>query len=116
MTQRDLLSYVAPRVGAGVRVPSVAGSGTSRAAASAIKSSAGTLRGIVLDYIRARGEMGATDEEIQEGIPMAPNTQRPRRVELCTLGLIVEAGTRATRSGRQAVVWQVANNDTGDSK
>lgn len=78
---------------------------TSTAAAESVVGKAGTLRAAVLDFLR-RGS-GATDEEIQEGIPMAASTQRPRRVELVERGPVVDSGvTRATRSGRQAVVWR----------
>ena len=62
----------------------------------------------VLAFLRQRGDLGATDEEMQLGIPMAPSTQRPRRVELARRGLLVEAGVRKTSSGRNANVWRVA--------
>ena len=62
----------------------------------------------VLAFLRQRGDLGATDEEMQLGIPMAPSTQRPRRVELARRGLLVEAGVRKTTSGRNANVWRVA--------
>jgi hypothetical protein len=79
---------------------------TSREAADAIKPDASELRRRVLAYLRGRGEDGATDEEMQTGIPMVPNTQRPRRVELVEMGSVVDSGRkRRTRSGRNAVVW-----------
>lgn len=82
---------------------------TSREAAKAIEPRAATLRRLVLDYLRGQGEQGATDLEMQEALGMDGNTQRPRRVELLTAGLIRDSGcTRATRHGRQAVVW-IAN-------
>ena len=69
------------------------GSETSRAAA-------------VYRFILARREHGATDCEVQDGLGMAGNTQRPRRQELEKSGLIVKTDrTRATSSGRQAAVW-----------
>jgi hypothetical protein len=60
----------------------------------------------VMAFLRQRGDLGATDEEMQLGIPMAPSTQRPRRVELARRGMVVEAGVRKTTSGRNACVWK----------
>ena len=66
----------------------------------------GNLRSRVLRYIEERG--GATDEEAQLALGMSPSTQRPRRVELVQSGAVRDSGrTRPTRSGRQAVVWEV---------
>lgn len=77
---------------------------TSRAAATALPN-ADTLRSAVLDAIKAHG--GLTDEEVQDTLVMQGSTQRPRRIELVAAGLVVDSGrTRATRSGRQAVVWE----------
>jgi transcription initiation factor IIE alpha subunit len=78
---------------------------TSVAAAEAVGSSAATLRGLVLSYIRIRGEEGATDEEIAIALDMNPSTARPRRVELERAGLIKKSGHRPNRSGRLATVW-----------
>jgi hypothetical protein len=39
---------------------------------------------------------------------MNASTVRPRRIELARRGLIVEAGTRRTSSGRMAVIWRKA--------
>lgn len=81
-------------------------SSTSRQAAESIRPSADSLRGRVLDFLRARGTNGATDEEMQLAIPMPASTQRPRRVELVQAGLVVDVGeVRKTKSGRDAVVW-----------
>jgi hypothetical protein len=94
MTQLDL--FTAPHNG----------TPTSRAAAVAIQPNAGTLRAKVLEWLREHGP--ATDEEMQNGIPMPASTQRPRRVELVTAGLVVDSGTtRTTTSGRSAVLWRV---------
>ena len=82
---------------------------TSRDAAEAIAPRAGTLRHRVLVYLAACGPLGATDEEVQRDLRMAPNTERPRRVELTDAGLVVDSGQRrACRSGRMAVVWVTA--------
>jgi len=63
----------------------------------------------VFEFIRDRGEEGATDEECQRELGMNPSTQRPRRGELVDAGLIVESGTRLTASRRRAAVWRAAN-------
>jgi hypothetical protein len=78
---------------------------TSRAAAVGIAPRAGTKRALVMDFLRDNPE-GATDEEMQQCIPMAANTQRPRRVELLAAKLIKDSGrTRKTVGGDEAVVW-----------
>jgi transcription initiation factor IIE alpha subunit len=60
----------------------------------------------VLELLQATPE-GLTDEEMQTRLEMNPSTQRPRRIELARRGMVVEAGTRRTSSGRMAVVWRV---------
>ena len=87
-------------------VPYVRSSATSRAAADAIAPHVTPLQQVVRDYLREHGP--STDEEMQAGIPLGPNTQRPRRVELVGKGYVVDSGsTRAGGSGKQAVVWRV---------
>ncbi len=89
--------------------PYQAHSPTSRAAAEGIRPTASTLRTKVLDYLRQCGERGATDEEMQIGIPMASSTQRPRRIELVARNLVRDSwAKRKTASGRDAAVWVVA--------
>lgn len=79
---------------------------TSRAAAMAAEPMAGTKRAILLAFLRGRGDLGATDEEMQACVPMSANTQRPRRVELVEGRHIKNSGrTRTTGSGVEAVVW-----------
>lgn len=95
---------------AGVFSPAASGSvpetkETSLAAAESIKPRCGTDRARVLDCIRAAGELGVTDEEIQTLLSMNPSTQRPRRIELLNARLIQPSGRRKTRSGREAVTW-----------
>ena len=85
----------------------VRNSDTSRAAQASAEPKAGTKRALVLAFIRGRGADGATDEEIQRELPMSPNTQRPRRVELVDARLIRDSGRRrATLGGDMAVVWE----------
>jgi len=77
------------------------------AAAERIEPTAGTLRAVVLEYVRNCGEIGATDEEMQIALEMNPSTQRPRRQELEKMGFIrrMDRFTRPTRSGRSAVIF-----------
>ncbi len=85
-------------------------SDTSRTAAVAVASSGKPHidRERVMNYLMSRGDEGATDEEMQNGIPLAQNSQRPRRIECCQGGLVRDSGrTRKTKSGRKAVVWVV---------
>ena len=90
--------------------PYQAHSAPSIAAAEAIEPTAGTLRALVLQFIRTMGSHGATDEEIQQGCEIDPSTQRPRRIELWRAGLVQDSGkTRPTRSGRKATVWVCAS-------
>lgn len=82
---------------------------TSCAAAASVAPKAGTKRAIVLDFLKARGDDGATNECMQWNLRMGSNTQRPRRVELVTAGLVVDSGrTGKTQGGHNAVIWMVA--------
>jgi prophage antirepressor-like protein len=85
---------------------------TSRAAARAIEPVAATFRRRVLDVLRSRGAHGATDQEMQDALGMNPSNQCPRRQELQKMGLARDSGnTRATRSGRKAIVWTAIGAD-----
>lgn len=97
-----------PLFAAPARAPAVQSSVTSMAAADAIGDRLNTLQRSVVAFLKTRGQHGATDEEMQIGIPMAASTQRPRRIELVRRGLVVEAGTRKTKSGRFATAWRLA--------
>jgi hypothetical protein len=107
-SQRNLFDPAPPDDELPVGAPYQSHSSTSQAAAEAILPKAGTLRRKVLDYLVGRGVHGATDEEIQGGLQMGANTERPRRIELVNALLVRDSGTtRPTRSGKQAVVWAV---------
>lgn len=89
--------------------PSVADSPTSIAAAKQIEPVSGALRRQVYEFIRERGQSGATDEEIIAALDMSPSTARPRRIELVQAGFVQNSGsTRRTKSGRNATVWIAA--------
>ena len=90
------------------RAPSVNGSITSAKAADSLgQATLNAMQRRVLELLAATPD-GLTDEEQQRLLGMNPSTQRPRRIELARRGLVVEAGTRRTASGRMAVVWRVA--------
>jgi len=75
---------------------------TSVAAAKEIEPKAATLRRAVLDYLRGRTD-GATDEEIQDGLPIPPSSQRPRRCELVEAGANRETGRKGVHRERVEV-------------
>jgi len=97
-----------PLFAAPARAPAVQSSPTSMAAADAISAILNALQRSVVSFLRARGDHGATDEEIATGMAMNPSTARPRRIELVRRGLVVEAGTRKAMSGRYATAWRLA--------
>lgn len=88
--------------------PFVRSSPTSKAAATSIEPTSGTLRAIVLAFIRGRGASGATCEEVEIALGMKHQTASARMRELAQAKLIVENGKRrTTSSGRAAAVWWV---------
>ena len=79
-------------------------SGTSVAAARAIKAKAPSLRERVYYFIMAHGPV--TDQEIAEGLGLDPSTARPRRIELVAAGKVrCHHETRRTASGHAAHAW-----------
>jgi len=85
---------------------------TSRKAAQKIRPRIGRLQARVFEFIRDRGPLGVTDEELVESLNMSPNTLRPRRVELRNIGAIIDSGRRRpTRSGRDAAIWILAKGE-----
>lgn len=96
-----------PTVGA----PFVKHSITSREAARQIAAHMPELRHRVWLEIEMAGANGLTDEEVSERTGLGGNTVRPRRGELERDGFVVDSGrTRATASGRRAVVWITIEN------
>ena len=88
--------------------PAVRGSVTSAAAADSLApATLNAMQRRVLELLQVTPD-GPTDEEMQTRLAMNPSTQRPRRIELARRGMVVEAGTRRTASGRMATVWRVA--------
>jgi len=79
---------------------------TARAAAEKALGGSGSARRRVYDLLVGRGEVGATDDEIQDSLRMPPNTERPRRVELVDCGAVADSGrVRPSRWGNDAIVW-----------
>ena len=79
---------------------------TSLEAYAAIKPSLRPLQEQVLNTIK-RFPCGVTDEQLFNITGIAPNTCRPRRIELVALGLVMDTGDRQrTTSGRQAILWK----------
>ncbi len=82
--------------------------GTSREAAEVVVITLRDRQQRVLDVIRARGEKGATADEVLEALgEWNPNRTAPRITELAALGLIEKTGERRrTRSGCMADAWR----------
>ncbi len=77
---------------------------TSERAAQQIAGGADSLRRLVLSAIQCYGPI--SDEEICQRWSMNPSTERPRRIELCKLGLVRDSGLQGkTRSGRACMLW-----------
>lgn len=103
VSRRELLSRY--EVGA----PFAPKSDTSREAAERIQPQAANLRALVLRTV-AGTSSGATAEEIETLTGLAGNTVRPRLVELVQRGQLAKSDRkRATRSGRNAVVYELTD-------
>lgn len=88
-------------------LPYQAHSATSKAAAENFQPKAAGARRQVYDFIAAHP--GSSDDQIQIGLKMKGNTQRPRRVELEAAGLIRQVGTATTATGNEAVTYVVTD-------
>ena len=88
--------------------PFVRDSETSKRAAQFVRSEAPTMRVAVLAFIQTMGEVGATDEEVEDALDYKHQTASARRNELMNMGLIKRAGKRPTNSGCLADVWVVS--------
>lgn len=79
---------------------------TSKAAARSMREHTPRQRRRVMEAIEAAGPMGMTDGELGTLLNLGAQSVTPRRGELVTLGQVVKSGTtRATASGRGAIVW-----------
>jgi hypothetical protein len=60
----------------------------------------------ILRYIAARGELGATSDEMEAAFDMVHSTVSPRVRELFVKSYLRDSGLeRITRKGRMATVW-----------
>lgn len=79
---------------------------TRDAAARTATKTAGRIRGLVLDAIRAAGEAGLTADEAAGRLKLSVLTVRPRVTELKRAGAIQPSGTRrVNHSGLYAAVY-----------
>jgi len=82
------------------------GTPTSIAAAESVRNVVTGRRLAVLDALRTHGPM--TQEQVGEVLGWPIQSVNPRVNELARMGLIRDTGKRrATRSGRNAAVWEV---------
>lgn len=89
------------------RAPAVQSSITSMQAADSLTPSRlNDLQDRVYRFLKSRGDHGATDEQLADGLGLNPSTARPRRIELVRLNLVVKGDRRKTRSGRSADAWR----------
>ena len=88
--------------------PYVKGSGTSKAAAESVQSSASSLRLQIRLYIEGQEGRGATCDEIEVALGLRHQTASARIRELVQKGNLMDSGKiRVTRARRSAVVWVV---------
>ena len=84
---------------------------TAKAAAKAIKLRSGTQRAaVLLELLQADLRLwhGETDEELQQVLGLGASSERPRRVELVSMGFVEDSGKRRkTNAGLDAVVAEV---------
>jgi len=85
------------------------GTPTSRAAAESVKHSAASMRSQILQLLRTRADLGLTCDDVEVYRGYRHQTASARIRELSLSGHIRNSGkTRKTRSGREAIVWVVA--------
>jgi hypothetical protein len=87
------------------------GMDTAAAAVELVAPKADTQRGKVLtclrDWYGSGGVYGLTDVQLAKRTGLAPNSVRPRRVELVDAGWLEDSGRRREHNGRPHVVWQL---------
>lgn len=87
--------------------PAARRSDTSVAAAKSVRTCTAKLRAKVRDAIAAKGDHGATCDEIEVATGLSHQTASARVHELAKLGGIEDSGRRRpTRSGRKAAVYR----------
>lgn len=88
---------------------------TRRAAGQSIASAINLIENRILDFLRQRGSRGSTSEEAAEELRIRIQTSSARFSELGKARRIIASGTRATSSGRLAVVWISPKSQSGGS-
>ena len=87
---------------------------TSKEAAKIAGRTAHTLRANVHGFIKSRGELGATANEVHLHFNLDKNSTSPRITELKQAGVIVDSGERRAGEGcGKSIVWKVRNNERG---
>lgn len=85
---------------------------TSQSTARAIAVKSGTQRAAVLLalwHVNQRGDLGLTDYEIQEALQLGASSERPRRVELCRMGLVEATAVVRKINGHDQTVWAITH-------
>lgn len=85
------------------------GPDTMHEAADSVAGCTGAMRRAVYAAIVAAGDRGMTDDEGEQVTGMRHQSYSARRRELALSNIIHAVGRRATRSGRSAIVWAVAD-------
>lgn len=91
-------------------VPRLPRDTTAKAAVTVLPRS-GSQRRRVFDLLAECDNAfgGLTDEDMQAQLRLSPNSERPRRKELCDLGLVVDSGRRVrNRGGQECIVWSLS--------
>lgn len=78
---------------------------TSHCAAKRIAGNLGELQRKVLDALRAAGDVGLTDYELEERCGSHGSTFRTRRAELVEAGMVVDSGRKRSIMGSNRIVW-----------
>ena len=86
---------------------------TAQRAAMAIAVKSGTQRAAVLLHLytdHQAGLVGSCDELISAVTGLGASSERPRRVELCRMGLVEPTGkTIRTSTGHEAMQWRITH-------
>lgn len=90
-------------------LPFVLKSETSRSAARAMGKKPKRVSGDRQRIVNVLLSGGKTDAEIQEILGLRGSTERPRRIELVEMGLVIDTGERRDRS----TVWGLTSMNGG---
>ena len=85
---------------------------TSKAAAAGLgEKQLNRLCGVVLGYLRERGDVGGTTVEISLATGIERDSLTPRMPDLVKAGLVVDSGERRVSAGRTraCIVWKAVS-------